>query len=165
MYFSDAVIKNFLMIFSFILSIILMLIKLPLWMDYLRPQFVILTLIFWSMYVSPKSLVYSAWILGLLTDVMLNVVLGQHALVFVLISYIVLKCKIKFKFFSLWQKMMFVFAMVCLALLPQFYVSLYNHELHNVWLYGFSPLISALILPFWEIVLDGIKNRFRNISW
>lgn len=160
MYLSNSKTKYFAVMLSFILSIILMLIKLPIWMDYLRPQFILLTLIFWAQDLSPKFIMTSAWILGLFIDVIYNVAFGQHALVLVVIAYIIIQWQVKMKFFSLMQKLIFVYMLAFIYLLPQFYMFLFNNGVNNAWLYCLSPAISGLTLPFWQIIIDKIKRCF-----
>ena len=65
---------------SFFVALILTIIPLPDWMASFRPEWVALTLIYWSMALPQRVGVGIGWGLGLALDVLKGALLGQHAL-------------------------------------------------------------------------------------
>ena len=56
-----------------------------------NPDWVLLTLIYWSLAVPERVGIFHAWTFGLLTDVLTGRLLGQYALAYSLVIYICLK--------------------------------------------------------------------------
>jgi len=148
---------------SFAITLILMLIALPPWLDYLRPQLVVLTLLYWLLYLPQRVGIVTAWCLGLILDVVYNVTLGEHALILVLIAYIALYLQTRINFFIFWQKLILVFLLVTMYLLPQFYAEFTGKGTFGVWLYWLSPFVSALAWPYMKQLLDLVHQRCRVI--
>lgn len=148
---------------SFAIMLVLMLIALPPWLNYLRPQLVILTLLYWLLYLPQRVGIFTAWCLGLILDVLYNATLGEHALILVLIAYIALRWQVRINFFVFWQKLLLIFVLVSLYLLPQFYIDFTVKGTLNVWLYWLSPFISTLIWPYLVQLLDVVRQRCRAI--
>ena len=148
---------------SFIVALVLMLIALPSWLEYLRPQLVVLTLLYWLFYLPQRVGIFTAWLLGLVLDVLSNVTLGEHALILVVIAYIALYWQARINFFAHWQKIFLVFLLVSLYFLPQFYIGFTGNGVStfDVWLYWLSPVVSAIIWPYLVSLLDLVRKRFR----
>ena len=71
-----------------LLALMLTLVPLPEALDPLRPDWVVLILIYWAM-TAPRSYnVGSAWIIGILLDVAQGTLLGQHALALCVVVYV-----------------------------------------------------------------------------
>lgn len=137
---------------------ILMLVALPTWLDYFRPQFVILTLLYWTLKAPQRIGIITTWCLGIFFDVLFNSVLGVHALAFVLVVYIALKWQVRFNFFAFWQKLIFILLLIILSCLPQLFVELFSHARLNVWLYLLPSLTSTLFWPCFVYLLDAMRR-------
>lgn len=83
--------KYFLILFSFMLGIILTILPLPHWAIWLRPQWMMMIVLFWVMMMPFQCGVIFAWIVGLLTDLIVDAPLCAHALGFVILTYFFLK--------------------------------------------------------------------------
>jgi len=145
---------------SFLLAIIVMLITVPPWLSYLRPQLVVLVLLYWTLYLPQRVGMMVAWCLGIMLDVLYDVTLGTHALSLVLVTYIALMWKVKFNFFVFWQKTILVFILVFLYFAPQFFmVFITGGKSFNVWLCFSSSLVSAVLWPYLTIIFNTISSR------
>lgn len=67
---------------SIIIGLFLELIALSSYIEPFRPQFLLMIVIFWSLYSEKKFGVFSAWLIGLIYDLSLNFPLGTNAIIF-----------------------------------------------------------------------------------
>jgi rod shape-determining protein MreD len=87
-----------------ILALLLAIVPLPDWAEPYRPDWVAMTLIYWSM-VLPRSYgVGTAWLVGIVLDVAQGTLLGQHALALSLIAYMTVKFHLQLRVFP-WSQM------------------------------------------------------------
>ncbi len=100
---------------SFILAILLMLIPLPLWAGFWRPDWVAMVLIYWCMALPQRVGVFSGWLVGLVLDVLLGSLLGQHALVLALVAYLSGKVHRRLRVYPLRQQVFVVFSLVAMV--------------------------------------------------
>lgn len=94
----------FLIISSFFLALLLTIMPLPHWAIWLRPQWVLMVLLFWILQSSKQCGVITAWVIGILMDVVTGSSLGLHAFAFVAVSYGVLCFQTLIVLLSRWQQ-------------------------------------------------------------
>jgi rod shape-determining protein MreD len=76
------------MLFSALLALVLMVLPLPTYLDIVRPPFLVLVVLYWSMAAPRAGGVGLGWFSGLLLDVFQGPVLGEHALALAAVAYI-----------------------------------------------------------------------------
>lgn len=94
---------------TILLSMALKIMPLPALFINLNPDWVLLALIYWTLAIPEKIGVFNAWVVGLLVDVLTGRLLGQHALVYALISFVCLKSHKRLRQYLLPQQSLFVF--------------------------------------------------------
>jgi len=72
-------------------ALALTVLPLPQWLDIVRPAFLTLTVLYWSIATPRAGGVGLGWLCGLLLDVVQGPVLGQHALALSLVSYLAVR--------------------------------------------------------------------------
>ncbi len=102
--------RTFPVIVSIVVALMLAIAPLPGWAEPFRPDWVALTLIYWSMTLPQNYSVGSAWIVGLILDVAQGTLLGEHALALCLVIYITVKFHLQLRQFPLLQLSATVFA-------------------------------------------------------
>lgn len=127
---------------SLLVALILSMAPLPEWADPYRPDWVVLTLVYWAITFPFQYNVGSAWIAGLVLDVAQGTLLGQHALALSLIVYICVKFHLQIRQFPTLQLTATVFAMLALFRFVLF------------WINGVAG-ISAPSVVYWGPVLSG----------
>jgi len=75
-------------LFSTLVALVLTILPLPQYGDFIRPSFLVLTVLYWSVAAPRTAGVGLGWFAGLMLDVFQGPVLGQHALVLALVSFI-----------------------------------------------------------------------------
>lgn len=93
-----------LMIISIFLGMILMLLPAPNSAPWLKFPFLELIVFFWIVFYPQKIHLSIIWLIGLMIDVLCNSPLGEHALIFILSSYLLMRFYQQFQMFPLWQQ-------------------------------------------------------------
>ncbi len=131
--------KTFFIVFSTLLvGLILQILPLPDDVQFYRPNWIAIILIYWSMALPNSVRLLSAFFAGILVDIMLGTLLGQHSLAFMVLVYINLFFNLRIRVLSLWQQATYVFI---LLLIGQFLIA---------WIEGIigtKPPIQAFFLP------------------
>ena len=129
---------------SFFLAMVLSILSLPglgSWeFGFLRPDWILLVLIYWVIALPHRVGLLTAWVLGLLADVLLGTLLGQHAIVFMVVAYVASNLYQRLRMFAVWQQSLVVFALV-----------------------GLAQLIGALVWP-WMFLLLRFMRRFFGVT-
>lgn len=89
---------------TLIVAIILTMVPLPVAIDMFRPDWVALVVLYWVIALPHHLNVVSAWIVGLIMDILLGSTLGIHALSMAVISCVVAAQYQKIRNFSVWQQ-------------------------------------------------------------
>lgn len=114
-----------------------------------NPDWVLLTMIYWSITTPERTGIFSAWTVGLLTDVLTGRLLGQYALAYPLAIYFCIKNHHRLKQFPLFQQGLLIFFVQLLSQLLIFW----TENFHNATQFTSAfwwPTISGTL--FWPIV-------------
>jgi rod shape-determining protein MreD len=152
---------------TFVVAMVLAILPLPdsvpIELGYLRPQWVVLVLIYWVIALPDRGGILAAWSIGLIVDVLLGSLLGQHGVAFILVAYIASSLYQRLRMFSLWQQSMIVFAIVGLNQLINFWIeSIVGIGEWNLW-YLLSSVVSALLWPSVFLLLRYCRRQFNVI--
>src|ERR1700729_2957574 len=79
------------LILTILLALFLSVVPLPAWADVVRPAFLVLAVLYWSIAAPRAGGIAVGWISGLALDIFQGSVLGQHALALSLITYIAVR--------------------------------------------------------------------------
>lgn len=146
---------------SICIALMLMLLPLPGPINAFRPDFVVLTLIYWAMMLPRSWSVGSAWIVGLLLDVAQGTILGQHALALCLIVFVTVRFHLLMRVFPMSQLTATVFALLALYQFLLFWINgVANISAPAISYWG--PVITGTILwPFVSMLLSGLRMRVQ----
>jgi rod shape-determining protein MreD len=131
---------------TLIIAMCLRIAPLPQSLALLNPDWVLLTLIYWSLAIPERVGISHAWFFGILTDVLMGRLFGQYALSYSLIIYLCLIWHRQLRQFPLPQQSAFVFACLLISQL----------------LFWFENLKAPAQLhgSFWLPVLSGTVSWF-----
>jgi rod shape-determining protein MreD len=140
---------------------ILTIMPLPEWAETYRPQWVALILIFWCMTLPERIGVGVGWSTGLLLDVLTGTLLGQHALGFSAVAYIMLRLHQRVRVMPLHQQAFTIFILLLVErLLALWSTGAANYPTPSLW-YWVTPIVGTLLWPWLYIVLRDISHRFN----
>ncbi len=146
-------------IFTIVFSMLLMLLPLPDALRFFRPEWVLITLIYWAMAVPRLVGVGFAWVVGLLMDVMMGGAMGVLAFSYTLVIYLVLQFHLQLRQYPLWQHALSILSLVLLVDIVTVLVSPTMAGWH-VWL----PAVSSTVLwPVMYSLLRTVRRTF-NVS-
>jgi rod shape-determining protein MreD len=85
-------------------GLVLAIVPLPAWLDPIRPDLALLAVVYWIL-TSPRvaGLGY-AWLSGLFLDVLRGMVLGQHALGFLVVAFLTHRLQLRLRMFTIVQQ-------------------------------------------------------------
>lgn len=127
------------------------------------PPFSLLLLLYWSAQFLKQTHFVSAFVLGLLLDALYQSTLGAHALIFIILTFIMLRYRLLFRTHSVLQQALVIFFYLYAYQLLIFVVLapvLHNGALTAFWLMPFSVL---LIWPLMALSLRWLTQRFIRL--
>ncbi|HKI73230.1 MAG TPA: rod shape-determining protein MreD [Pseudomonadales bacterium] len=146
---------------AMILSVVSLPEYVPAPVGYLRPEWVALVLIYWVIALPQRVGVVTAWCIGLLMDVLLGDLLGQHAIAYMIIAYIGQNLYQRLRMFTVWQQSLIVFAIVGLNQLINFWIeSIAGTAEWSMW-YLLPSVVSALLWPWVFLILRYMRRVFN----
>jgi rod shape-determining protein MreD len=98
------------MVKTVLIALGLTLLPLPSWLAIIRPGFLVLTVLYWSIVAPRAGGITLGWICGLLLDAFEGPVLGEHALALALVAYIGVREHQKIRSKPIFQQSLIVFA-------------------------------------------------------
>lgn len=141
--------NNFLIIFlSLVTALFLTLLPMPEWAIWLRPAWVLMMLIYWAITTPEQVNVGIAWICGIFLDMLEGTILGEHALAFVVIIYLVTRMYTRLRMFPILQQSFSIFLLVLLYQCIIFCIQGFIGSLPNSWLFWSSSVTSMLLWPW-----------------
>lgn len=145
---------------SFIVAFTLMVIPMSPDLRWCRPEFIVLLVIYWTMYAPQHFGLGTVWLLGLFQDVLELSLLGLNAIGMLLIAYILHMVYQRLRNYVFWHQALWVFVLVGVF------------QLFSNWLSGFmgysasspvfllSAVFSGLLWPFLVILLGRLQVIF-----
>jgi len=115
----------------------------------LRPDFMLVVLLYWTLRAPHLCNIGTAWLVGLLVDLATGGLLGQHALAFALTSFIALSFQRRLVLFSMMQVAFYVLGLLILARGTILILKLFSGNEAPSWHY-FWPVVTGIIL--WQVL-------------
>ena len=137
--------KNKFFIISLIIAAIINLIQINIFNIDLKPDFILLTLIFWF-FKNPNAVSISTfWLVGLIDDIFMGDLLGQHALTYASCYFIAQYFINKIMLNNKYQKLLYIFLIFLSAQMIILIINL-THDLHYPGLGYFLQSITAVFI-------------------
>ena len=128
----------------------------------LRPDFVLLVLLYWLLRAPHLCNVGTAWMLGMLVDLASGSLFGQNALAYAFTGFVALTYQRRLVLFNEWQQAGYVLLLLLLTQLSLLILKLFAGADLPGWSY-FLPSVSGVLL--WQVVVysrvrvTGIKDN------
>lgn len=145
---------------TILVAYVLVVVPLPAWAQLARPEWVALVLIYWCMAVPQRVGVGVAWLAGLGQDALQAGLLGQQALAYALLAFVVLKLHQRVRVYPLGQQALIVLALLSLVTLVQVWTNgLIDRpmSIHSYWL---PPVIGMLLWPWLVVLLRAVRRYY-----
>jgi rod shape-determining protein MreD len=144
---------------TFLAAYVLAVLPLPPWLQWGRPDWIALTLIYWCIALPQRVGIATGLVLGVGIDVLEGSVLGQNAFALVVVALLSLILYQRLRVYSLWQQAGVVFILVGIN-------QLICQWLQNI--EGGSALPRLFLLPafssalLWPVVLHTLRGLRRH---
>ena len=141
-----------------IIALIIGAISLPLVIELSSPLWMLVCFVYWVIYTDGKWIYLSAFILGLLMDVLQGGILGQNALALVISSAFIFNVKKSFFVSNLTTQQVYVFLGSLIYLITFLLTHILVQGFDFSWLIIISPFSSAIIWPIIRFLLAKLKH-------
>jgi rod shape-determining protein MreD len=148
---------------SAIVALLLTALPLPFWLDVLRPEFLVLTALYWSIAAPRAGGIALGFLAGLALDVFQGAVLGQHALALCLVSYIAVREHQRIRAKPLFQQMLIVLAALSLYEFVVFAIDGWSGHPVTTPLRWLHIGTGALVWPVASAMLERTHSRALRV--
>ena len=138
----------------------LSIIPLPDWARWARPEWVAMVLIYWVIALPHRIGIGSAFVTGLVLDLVEGSPLGENAFALSIIAYLGLILYQRMRMYAGWQQAGIVFVLVGLNQLLCHWVQTLTTKVMPTMLFLLPALVSALIWPTVMLLLLKVRRQF-----
>lgn len=146
---------------SVVIAYILAVLPLPDWAEAWRPEWAALVLIYWCMAVPHRVGVVAGWFMGLGQDMLQASLLGQHALAYALLAYLVLRLHQRLRVYPVPQQALIVLLLLFVVHLVQAWSNGLAARPVPTSAYWAPVLVGAVLWPAVFMFMRGVRRRFQ----
>ena len=146
---------------SFIAAFILSMLPLPQCLQAVRPEFVLIVLIYWCIALPNRIGVGVAWIAGLVFDVSTDSLLGQHALTFALIAYLAIQLHQRIRIFPIWQQALTIFIFMMLQGTITLWINGMIGDAPPLTVFMLPAISTALFWPIAYLLMRQVRRYYQ----
>ena len=126
-----------------------------------RPPWATLALIYWIMMWPRLFGLGSAWIIGLILDILQGSLLGQHAMALLVVGYLTIRFHLQIRIFPLWQLTATVFALLVIEAFILFWIDGIAGNPAVGYARWTQVLTGAVLWPLVMTLMDRIRERIE----
>ncbi|MGI2148978.1 rod shape-determining protein MreD [Shewanella baltica] len=129
--------------------------------DAWRPDWLLMIVLYWSIALPHRYNILTAWVLGLVLDILLGATLGVRSLAMSLVIYVaILHCQ-RLRNFPKWQQSLVIMLLICMYHLVIYWVEFVMQEaVFDTDL--FLPAISGLVIWPWIFwILRRVRRHYK----
>lgn len=145
---------------SFLLALMLSALPLPEDLQWWRPEWVVLVLLYWIVAIPERVGLGSAWIMGIMLDLLEGSMLGLNALSLTLVAYIMLLLYRRVRMFSWLQQAVFVFILVAINQIVSHWIKGILGGSVQTLMFLVPAFISAMLWPWLFVLLRGVRRYY-----
>ena len=146
---------------TILFGLTLQILPMPDSMEWWRPSWLLITMIYWVMALPNRIGIITCWIVGLVFDVGQGNHLGIHGATFAICAYIVFTLNKRLRLFTLWQQSVFIALLVGFDLVVSLWVENFIDYRVRSAAYWLPILSSAIVWPISFILLRHIRRSYH----
>lgn len=143
---------------SLLLAFALSITPLPAMLAPYRPDWVALTIIFWTLALPRRVGILAAAASGIALDTLKGSLLGQHALALAFVSYVCLKLYQRLRVFPIWQQTVSVALLIFVYHFFLFWIDGATGQLAAAMARWKPALVSVALWPLWSFALRAVRR-------
>lgn len=151
--------NNFIIWLTLLVSLLLTIMPLPILLDSFRPNWTLLVLSYWCLALPNRVNVLTAWLIGLVVDILLGSVLGINAFACAIVIYVTANHFQKIRNFSIWQQSLIVCLLTSFYHLIVFWLQRFVFDVDFSFSY-MKPVITTSLM--WWIVFLLLRKTRRH---
>ena len=144
---------------SLLVALVLMILPLPDWAQIYRPNWMALTLIYWSMALPNRVGLWVAFFSGVILDTSLGTLLGQHTLALVIIISINMNFYQRVRVLALAQQAIYIFVLLLINQVVVAWIEGVLGRTTPLLAFFGAPFIGMIIWPWVFVVLRDIRRK------
>ena len=153
--------NGIIILLTFIVALMATIMPLPIAVDAFRPDWVLVVVLYWCLALPNRVNVITAWLFGLLLDILLGSVLGIHAAAMALSVYIIAGNFQKIRNFSVWQQSLTIGLVSALNHLLLFWLTRFLTDVVFLPSYLYPTISSVILWPWVYFVLRKARRHFK----
>lgn len=147
---------------SLIAAYLLQLMPLPQSIAPFKPYWLALVLLFWALEEPENVGLGTAFMLGLIGDLIHGEILGEQALRLAVMVFIVLRFRARLRFFPMWQQALAVLSLLINDRIVLLMVRTFAGDPLPAPTFWFAPLAGMLVWPWLFLLFDDLRSRLRT---
>ena len=149
-----------LLLTSLLVALVLSVAPIPDFLQFARPLWVALVLVFWVFESSHSFKIALAWVVGLAQDVLYGTFFGVHAFFLLFVVFCTLRFQQRLKMFPLWQQVIFLMVVFSFGQFFVFWINQFSGNNLVISAYIFPALLSSLFWPWLYMIMSGLQKWF-----
>ena len=143
-------------------AMLLSLLPLPAVLAPFEPYWVALVVIYWALETQDGVGLGTAFLTGIVLDVLSGSLMGMHALSLVVMVFLVQRFRPRLRFFPPWQQALSVLALLANDRIILIWVTALMGEPLPTWRYWIPPIVALAIWPWLFLFLDRARAAVRR---
>ena len=156
--------RRSLIFLTILAAILLSLVPLPEVLLPLKPYWVALVVIYWSLETQDMIGMGLAFLTGIILDTLSGSLMGMHALSLVIMVFLVQRFRSRLRFFPPWQQALSVLGLLVNDRIILIWITMLMGEPIPTWQYWLAPLVGMAIWPWLFLLLDRLRAWKRQRS-
>lgn len=144
-------------VITIVIAMLLMLLPLPEVVRLFRPEWVVLTLIYWAMALPQRVSIGIGWLTGLLMDATMGGALGIMAFSYAFAVYLIARFHLQLRQYPLWQQALTIFSVILLV----HFIAIVTSKVDFNWMVWMPVVTSTLLWPLMYALLRKIRRTFQ----
>ncbi|WP_448565575.1 rod shape-determining protein MreD [Thalassotalea ganghwensis] len=153
--------NGLIILLTFIAALTATIIPLPLAVDAFRPDWALVAVLYWCLALPSRINVGTAWLLGLIIDILLGSVLGIHAAAMAISCFIIASNFQKIRNFSVWQQALIIGVLSALYHLLVFWFQRFLTDVVFLPSYLYPVITTVILWPWAFLLLRKIRRHFK----
>jgi len=151
-----------LVLLTIIAAIVLSMVPLPPMLEPLKPYWMALVVIYWSLETRAVISLGMVFLVGIMVDIFSGSLLGQHALSLVVMVFLVQRFRSRIRFFPPWQQALSILGLLVNDRIILIWIGALMGEPLPTLKYWLPPLIGMAVWPWLFLFLDSLRARTRR---
>jgi rod shape-determining protein MreD len=148
-------------IFSILVALLLSVMPMPEPISLARPMWLAMVLAYWVMALPHRVGLLTAWLAGLVSDVLFGQLFGQNALVMTLVVWMVLLLYQRIRRFPLWQQSLVMLPVFGIAQMVMLWLNSLSGNRPPTLMFLLPAVVSTVLWPWVFSLLRGVRRRFH----